>query len=1079
MDIQYVLDPYSCVAYILNYISTAERQMSHLLKATAEEAAKEGNMSAKAAMNKISMEYLFNREVSSQEATYRVCGLPLKKCSRKCLVICTGEHVTRLSLPLKQLQKQCSENTDELDSDQIWMPNIVDRYLNRPKTSAMNELCLATFGSEYRVLSKTEAKKNSANMIKLNNNYGTIMKRTRTKPAIIRYAKFSKETEPEKHYQSILQLFLPYYENRELKPAEFDTYEMFYHNGETFINNKPIKVKEIIEHNRRIYDKMGKEIEENLDKIIIDNKIVEDAWSEMFPAVELERDENGLPLEPVETDEVELPDLIENNINMSVAIEKRNLLYYEDEIKDLLKQLNSEQKSLYYILRQWCLDKINGKNPESFHIHLTGGAGTGKSLLTKVIYYMAATLLSKMKNHEPDDITVAMTAPTGVAAFNIRGTTNHNAFNLPLHLSKQYQPLTNETIANLRNELSNLEILIIDEISMVNKLIFFYIQRRLQQIKQNDKAPFGNVSILAVGDFYQLPPVLGHTVYNEYSDIPDLWMKYFKVIELTEVMRQKDDARFAAFLNRLRIKKKNEPLSDEDRNILLQLEENEISNSNCLHIFATNKEVDDHNEKKLNDLETELITITAQDTFATGENKIRKKCKTPQKGIFQQLPDILQMKVGARVMLIKNIDTKDGLVNGAFGTITSINLKTDDFSKSIINVEFDNENIGKILRNKKALKGKSSPISPAEEQSLKKNSGHRNQFPLKLAWASTVHKVQGLTVSEAIVSMKKMQFAGQCYVALSRVTSANGLQIKNVKPENIFCDEKISYMLSCMKKLENNASQLPYDIILHNTQNLTTHFNKLISDNRMLNANIICLTETWLKNIYDQRNEINLQIDTFDFIHKCRSDCYESEKFNDLKNSNGGGVACYNKIQNEFRIINLSIHDLEYISFEISKTNIIVVLIYRPVQYNITDFKRKMQELLQKLSNFYNKNILIIGDFNSDAKNIENTFVKLMKNNKYEQYVLNATTEKDTIIDHVYGKLLPDCIYCLKVDIIPIYYSYHEAIGIRLEKMKNKFPIEPKIKNKQPKTRSRKQNKVKHKNQNEKYKNTQKRKRGF
>ena len=917
------------------------------------------------------------------------------------------------------------------------MPNIIDRYLNRPKTFAMNELCLATFGSEYRVLSKTEAQRNSDNMIKLNNNYGTILKRTRTKPAIIRYAKFSKETEPEKHYQSQLQLFLPYYENCELKPDEFDTYEMYYHHGEATINNKQIKVKEIVERNRSIYDKMGKEIEENLEKIIKDNNIIEDGWSEIFPAAELERNENGVPLEPIEIDEIDIPDLTENNTNRNATFEKRNLLYFEDEIKHLLKQLNSEQKRVFYIIRQWCLDKINGKKPEPFHIHLTGGAGTGKSLLTKAIYYMAATLLSKMEGRKPDDITVAMTAPTGVAAFNIGGTTNHNAFNLPLRLSKQYLPLTTGKIDDLRNELKNLEILIIDEISMVNKLIFFYINGRLRQIKGEEKKPFGNVSILAVGDFYQLPPVAAKTVYDEKCDIPDLWMKYFKVVELTEVMRQKDDACFAAFLNRIRIKNRHEPFLHEDLNTLLQLEANEIDNSNCLHIFATNKEVDNHNEKKLNELETELITINAQDIIATGENKIKKICKTPQKDTFEQLPDILQMKVGARVMLIKNIDTKDGLVNGVFGTITSINIKKDnEFPKSTIDIEFDNKNIGKILRNKKVIKGSSLPITPAQEQSLKKISGHRNQFPLKLAWASTVHKVQGLTVSEAVVSMENMDNAGQCYVALSRVTSANGLQIKNFKPENIYCDKNISYVLSRMNRIQNNDSQIPYDIILHNTQNLNAHFHKLICDNRMLNTNVICLTETWLKNIYNQRNEINLQINDFSFIHKCRSDCYESEKFNGLKNSNGGGVACYNKIQNEFTMLNLSIHDLEYISFEISTANIIVVLIYRPEQYGIADFKTKMQELLQKLSAFNNKNILIIGDFNSNAKDAKETFVKFMKYRDYEQYVLNATTEKDTIIDHVYGKLLPDCMYSLKVDIIPIYYSHHEAIGIRFEKFK-------------------------------------------
>ena len=1027
LDLQYVKDDYQCVAYVLSYLAKAERQMSKLLKATADES-KKGNLSAKSAMHKMGSKYLCNREVSSQEASYKVCGLPLKKCSRNTQVICTGENVTRITLPLKQLQNQCSEENDAIDKDQIWMPNIEDKYVNRPQTNEMNELCLATFVSEYRILSKAEAQKKSINIVQLNNNFGAIMKRTRTKPAIIRYAKFSKETKPEEHYQSILQLFLPYYEKCELKPEQFDTYETYYHNGEIIINNRVIKVKELVDRNQSIYDKMGKKIDENLEKIVNDNNIVEDAWAEMFPAVELERNENALPLEPTETDEIDVPDLAENDTNINVALEKRGWLYNEDEIKPLLKQLNNEQKDIVYFARQWCLDKANGKNPKPFHIHLTGGGGTGKSLVVKIICYIAESILGTMENLRPDDITVAMTAPTGVAAFNIRGKTNHNAFLLPIHLSKGYQSLRNETIANLRKELSNLQILIIDEISMVNKLIFFYIQRRLQQIKQDNTAPFGNVSILAVGDFYQLPPVLGHPVYSEYSDIPDFWMKYFKVFELTEIMRQKDDALFASFLNRLRIKRKNDPLCDEDQNMLLQLTENKISNSNCLHIFATNTEVDDHNEMKLNELETELITVTAQDSV----NK--QKCRKPQKNMFEQLPDTLRLKIGARVMLIKNINTEDGLVNGVFGTLTSINIETGEDFPSTIYVEFDNENIGKRLRNEKGIKGKSTPISASEEKSNKNMSGSRKQYALKLAWASTVHKVQGVTVSEAVVSMEKMKFAGQSYVALSRVTSANGLQIKNCKPENIFCDAKISNVLLSMKKLKSNTSQLSFDIILHNTQNLNVHFDKLVCDNRMLNTNFICLTETWLKN----SNTANLQIKGFEFIHKRRCDSYKTKKFTALQNSSGGGVACYNKIENKVTMLDLLINDLEYISFEISQNKTIIVLIYRPSQYHIGDFKQKMKQLLQKLIQFSNKNILIIGDFNSDAKNTENRFVEFMKKYNYEQYVLEATTEKDTIIDHVYAKLLSDCIYRLEIEIIPIYYSYHEAVGIRFKKIEIK-----------------------------------------
>ena len=158
---------------------------------------------------------------------------------------------------------------------------------------------------------------------------------------------------------------------------------------------------------------------------------------------------------------------------------------------------------------------------------------------------------------------VLLCAPTGCAAFNIGGFTIHSALKIPRSTKKVYEPLGNEALNTLQSQLSGLQILIIDEISMVNARVLAFIHGRLKQIKQvkaSDRhAIFGGVCILAVGDFYQLPPVKAKPLC-----VPDMtlgtasWSENFEVVYLDEIMRQKDDFAFANLLNKLRTKKKGD-----------------------------------------------------------------------------------------------------------------------------------------------------------------------------------------------------------------------------------------------------------------------------------------------------------------------------------------------------------------------------------------------------------------------------------------------------------------------------------------------------------------------------------------
>jgi len=227
-----------------------------------------------------------------------------------------------------------------------------------------------------------------------------------------------------------------------------------------------------------------------------------------------------------------------------------------------------------------------------------------------------ANRVLKKPGDDPTEVLVHLSAPTGTAAYNIGGATLHSFFQLPLGQSNIRSSLSSEKLNGLRVTFSKLKILVIDEISMVGATMLANIHERLQAITSLPAdIPFGGISIFAVGDLQQLPPVCDPPVFgcakDPYYALADLWNSNFKMFELKEIMRQKNDERFAQLLSRVR-------LGNMTENDIILLKSREASNSSLnndtrLHLYSTNKFVDLHNDKVLNSLSGPLRTLEAID----------------------------------------------------------------------------------------------------------------------------------------------------------------------------------------------------------------------------------------------------------------------------------------------------------------------------------------------------------------------------------------------------------------------------------------------------------------------------------
>lgn len=416
--------------------------------------------------------------------------------------------------------------------------------------------------------------------------------------------------------------------------------------------------------------------------------------------------------------------------------------------------LNSKQK-------EFCLSILNGDN-----VFLTGAAGVGKSFVLNYLF----DFLQK------NGIRIGKTALSGIAALNIGGSTIHSWSGIGLG-NTDMNDIFKMVFRNkkARNRILSAQILFIDEISLCSGKLLKVLDAVYKAVRRS-RLPFGGIQMIISGDIMQLPPV-----FKDLEDKEDFFFlstpyknANFKVVELTSIVRQKDDEKFASILSEIRIGVLSN-INEIRKRIGAKI------NTPCgvlpVKLLGYNSSVENYNKKVLDSINSKLKKFYSQDIGDEKHKKyFNKHCLAPE---------VLELKASAQVMLVYNIDIEEGLVNGLTGKVINF---TD---KNLPIVEFSNGKRVIITPQKWEIK---EQVVNSNREIVYKVIASRSQIPLKLSWAMSIHKSQGSTLDYAVINLQEAFETGMAYVALSRLKNLEGLSISKD-----FDESKIKINKKCLE----------------------------------------------------------------------------------------------------------------------------------------------------------------------------------------------------------------------------------------------------------------------------------------
>jgi len=408
---------------------------------------------------------------------------------------------------------------------------------------------------------------------------------------------------------------------------------------------------------------------------------------------------------------------------------------------------------------------------------ITGSAGTGKS-------YLIRKILEALPDHG-----LHVTASTGVAALLIEGGTLHSFAGCGL-IDEEVDHMCRRMYNAAKQRWLRARTLVVDEISMISAATWDKLEAVARQIRKKPNLPFGGIQLICCGDFLQLPPVAPESPDRVQEDLQfafqaKSWAQCFPP-ECRHLLRhvfRQEDVVFAKLLNELRVGHCSEQSLQIMRGRVGCRLAAEDAGIQATKLFSRRRDVDRLNEEELARIDAPVHTFEANDKGDTA--MMNKRCLAPE---------VLNLKVGAQVMLLKNLDVAAGLVNGSRGVVDRFASTDDDDddddeeegppSKKARTEEKEEEDppgpppvMYPVVR---FVSGAELLIAPSgwEIKERREVVASRLQVPLQLAWAMTIHKCQGMSIDAGEVDLEGTFTYGQVYVALSRMRSLEGLRLK-------------------------------------------------------------------------------------------------------------------------------------------------------------------------------------------------------------------------------------------------------------------------------------------------------------
>jgi hypothetical protein len=477
-----------------------------------------------------------------------------------------------------------------------------------------------------------------------------------------------------------------------------------------------------------------------------------------------------------------------------------------------LDLLNREQLTVYNLIVDHYSDYLAGRNPPQLRVNLDGVAGTGKTY----VLLQASKRVEDMATITGRKDPVLRAAPTGIAAHSFHGRTLHSLFNIPVKIPPHglSRKLSRANLCSLQALFKHCKYLIIDEKSMIGIKFLGLLDQRLREIfpaRQDEM--YAGINIFLCGDFHQLPPIGAMVMY---SDLPNARNADFltgqqayraldTTVRLTQLMRQDGDdeetLRFRRALEELRVYQVSQQswqlLNTRVRN---QLTRDEVESfDDALRLYFRREEVRIYNHRRLRDYKQPILKIKSTHTGrgAEGANDDEADGLDPE----------LCICLGARVMLTDNLWVENGLVNGSMGTVRDIVWNegqdpTKDMPVAIM-VEVDDYDGPKFPGTNYI------PIFPVTRRfEYKKRDCSRTNFPLRPAYAITVHKAQGLTLRQVVLNLERKDHSpGLSYVAISRVKKLSSIMFETPFDLSRFTTKQSSNMKDRAKDWDRRTLQ--------------------------------------------------------------------------------------------------------------------------------------------------------------------------------------------------------------------------------------------------------------------------------